>query len=73
VNLQDLTTKQLKVALPELKRNPEVTAITYGGAGKYLQVGTVAVQSAYLATAKGPMVLSRQRPLSEKCRAERPR
>jgi hypothetical protein len=58
VNLDNVTTKQLHVLLPELKRNPEVTRITYGGTGKYLEVGSVAVPSVYLTTAKGPMVLS---------------
>jgi hypothetical protein len=58
VNLDNVTTKQLRAALPELKDNPEVTRITYGGVGKYLQVGSVAVESAYLTTAKGPMVPS---------------
>jgi len=53
VNLDGIATKKLPVLLAALRRNPEVTNVSYGGEGKYLQVGTVAVQSVYLTVAKG--------------------
>jgi ABC-type lipoprotein release transport system permease subunit len=58
VSFDGVTTKQLHHVLATLEANLAVTGVTYGGVGKYLQVGDVAVQSVYVTVAKGPMVFS---------------
>jgi ABC-type lipoprotein release transport system permease subunit len=58
LDLSNLTTPQLNTALATLKSNSEVTKITYGFTGKYLDVGTVPVQGIFVNDVKGPMAFS---------------
>ncbi len=58
VNLNGVPTKQLPAILKALRANREVTDVSYGGEGKYLQVGSVAVQSVYVDVAKGHLNIS---------------
>lgn len=58
LDLGGLTTPQLKTALSAMKANPEVTKISWGFAGKYLDVGSVPVEGIFVNVAKGPMAFS---------------
>ncbi len=58
LDLGNLTTPQLNAALATMKPDPEVTKITWGFTGKYLDVGSVPVQGIFVNVAKGPMAFS---------------
>lgn len=58
LELSDLTTPQLHAALATMKPNPAVTNITTAFTGKYVDVGTTAVEGTFESVAKGPMVFS---------------
>jgi len=58
LDLGNMTTPQLNTALATMKPDPEVTAITWGFTGKYLDVGSVPVVGIFFNVAKGPMAFS---------------
>ena len=58
LDMGNMTTPQLNSALATMKPDPKVTKITWGFTGKYLDVGSVAVQGVFVTDAKGPMAFS---------------
>ena len=58
VDLQNVPTKALAPMLSSLKQNPKVTRVTYGGAGKFVDINGAEVPSVYVKVAKGSMVFS---------------
>jgi len=58
VDLENVPTAKLGAMVATLKQNHDVTRITYGGEGKYVNINGVPVESIYVHVAKGPMVYS---------------
>ncbi len=58
LDLGNLTGAQVKTALATMTPDAEVKKITYGFSGKYIDVGSVAVQGVFVDVAKGPMAFS---------------
>jgi hypothetical protein len=58
LDLGNMTTPQLNTALATMKPDPKVTKITWGFAGKYIDVGSVPVQGIFVNVAKGPLAFS---------------
>jgi type II secretory pathway pseudopilin PulG len=57
-DLDNLTTPQLNSALAIVKPDPEVTKVTWGFTGKYLDVGPVSVEGIFTTVAKGPFAFT---------------
>jgi hypothetical protein len=58
VDLENVPTAKLGAMVATPKQNHDVTRITYGGEGKYVNINGVPVESIYVHVAKGPMVYS---------------
>ena len=58
LDMGNMTTPQLNAALATMQSDHEVTKITWGFSGKYLDVGSVPVQGIFYTVAKGPIAFS---------------
>jgi putative ABC transport system permease protein len=58
VDLGNVPTRVLRPMVTALQHNREVTRVTFGGSGKYVDINGVPVQSVYVDDAKGPLVFS---------------
>jgi hypothetical protein len=58
VDLGNVPTKLLHTMVDSLKHDPTVARVTYGGAGKYVDINGAPVQTVYVDDAKGPLVFS---------------
>jgi hypothetical protein len=58
LDLGNMSTPALHSALATMEPDPSVTKITWGFAGKYLKVNSIAVEGIFVTVAKGPMAFS---------------